>query len=59
MDNLGTNTVLDTLGTLFITLAGFCIAQINTTHCDVTCIASCALSFAIGFFIIYYKYKLR
>jgi len=59
MDNVGTNTVLDTLGTLFVSLAGFCIVQINTTHCDVMCIATCALSFAIGISLICLKYKSR
>jgi len=59
MDNVGTNTVLDTLGTLFISLAGFCIAQINSAHCDITCIATCALSFIIGISLIYMKYKSR
>jgi len=59
MDNVGTNTILDTLGTLFVSLAGFCIAQINTSHCDAMCIATCALSFAIGISIIFMKYKIR
>jgi len=59
MGNVGTNTVLDTIGTLFVSLAGFCMTQINSTHCDVMCVASCALSFVIGIFLIYYKYKIR
>jgi len=59
MDNVGTNTVLDTIGTLFVSLSGFCVAQINSAHCDIMCIATCALSFAIGIFITFMKYKLR
>jgi len=59
MDNVETNTVLDSIGTLFIALAGFCITQINSTHCDMMCIATCALSFVIGVFLLYYKYKIR
>jgi len=59
MGNVETNTVLDTLGTLFIALVGICITEINSARCDVTCIATCALSFVVGIFLIYAKYKLR
>jgi len=59
MDNVGTNTVLDTIGTLFVSLAGFCMAQIGSARCDMMCIATCALSFVIGLFLIYTKYKIR
>jgi len=59
MGNVETNTVLDTLGTLFISLAGFCIAQLTSAHCDTMCISTCALSLAVGVFLIYCKYKLR
>jgi len=59
MDNVKTNTVLDTLGTLFVSLAGFCIAQINSARCDITCVFICALSFIIGIALIYVKYKYR
>jgi len=59
MDNVGTNTVLDTLGTLFVSLAGFCTAQIGSARCDMMCMATCALSFVIGISLIYIKYKTR